>query len=166
MGSDFYDAWILPHAGIIIKICRAYTNSQDDFEDYYQEVCLQIWRSRERFQQQCSWSTWIYKISLNVCLTYLKKHNNSPVTFTSDPLPEQLVKDSRGLPDESIGSLYLAIHQLSEIDRAIILLYLEQQSNKDIAQIIGVTANNIGVRIARIKQKLNQILNLEEHEHD
>ena len=79
MGSDFYISFILPHAGIVIKICRAYTNSQEDFEDYYQEVCLQIWRSRDNFKQQCEWSTWLYKISLNVCLTYLKKSKNTKI---------------------------------------------------------------------------------------
>lgn len=60
MGSDFYQTQILPYAAIIIKICRAYTNNQVDFEDYYQEVCLQIWRSRDNFRGDSEWSTWIY----------------------------------------------------------------------------------------------------------
>ena len=159
MGTDFYRAMIAPHAGIIIKICRAYTNSAEDFEDYYQEVCLQIWRSRERYNKQCTWTTWIYKIALNVCMTYLKKAKNTPLTFTSDPLPEQLIEDSRGSHDMALKALYQAVHQLSEIDRALILLYLEQQSNGQIADILGLTANNVGVRVARIKQRLNKILN-------
>ena len=162
MGTDFYNASILPYAGIIIKICRAYTNSQEDFEDYYQEVCLQIWRSRERFNHQCAWTTWIYKVALNVCLTYLKKHKNAPLSFTSDPLPEQPVEERVGGQETSVRNLYQAIQQLSEIDRALILLYLEQQSNNDIAEILGLTANNVGVRILRIKQKLNKTLNIGE----
>lgn len=161
MGSDFYLSMIVPQAGIIIKLCRAYTNNQQDFEDYYQEVCLQIWRSRDAYKHQCSWSTWVYKITLNVCLTYLKKHKSKVVTFTSDPLPEQLITDSQAQPEQAIKALYKAIQQLSEIDRAIILLYLEQVSNKDIAEIMGVSANNLGVRILRIKQKLHRILNWE-----
>jgi RNA polymerase sigma-70 factor (ECF subfamily) len=158
MGIDFYTTSILPHAGLIIKICRAYTNNQEDFEDYYQEVCLQIWRSKDRFNQQCAWTTWIYKISLNVCLTYLKKNKNSPLQFTSDPLPEQVIEDSSKQVEDSVRGLYNAIHQLSEIDRAIILLYLERQSNQDIADILGLSANNIGVRVLRIKQRLNKLL--------
>ncbi|MCM4171103.1 RNA polymerase sigma factor [Arenibacter sp. TNZ] len=67
MSSDFYNSSILPFAGIIIKLCRAYTNSQEDFEDYYQEVCLQIWRSKDNFREESKWSTWVYRISLNVC---------------------------------------------------------------------------------------------------
>lgn len=159
MGSDFYTTQILPYAGIIIKICRAYTNNQEDFEDYYQEVCLQIWRSHKRFNHNCAWTTWIYKIALNVCLTYLKRQAHSPLTFTSDPLPEQVMSDIQSAQDESVGYLYKAIHQLSEIDRALILLYLEQQSNQVIAEILGLTANNIGVRISRIKHRLNKLLN-------
>src|SRR5690606_40202475 len=73
MSSDFYRSSILPFAAIIIKICRAYTNSQEDFEDYYQEVCLQLWRSKDNFKGNSEWSTWVYRIALNVCLTLLKK---------------------------------------------------------------------------------------------
>jgi RNA polymerase sigma-70 factor (ECF subfamily) len=163
MGSDFYTAFILPYAGIIIKICRAYTNSQDDFEDYYQEVCLQIWRSRDNFKENSKWSTWIYKIALNVCLTYLKKKDNQYQQFTSDTLPDEVIADSQAFSDEAINLLYDAIRHLSETDRALILLYLEEKSYLEIAEIIGSNANNIGVRITRIKQRLNKILNMESH---
>lgn len=162
MGSDFYTSSILPFAAIIIKICRAYTNTQEDFEDYYQEVCLQIWRSKDRFNQQSEWSTWIYRISLNVCLTYLKKKKNNPQELASDSLPPQAIEDSHCFADESVNQLYQAIRQLSETDRAVILLYLEEKSYQDIATIIGTNANNIGVRIKRIKQRLNKILNSED----
>lgn len=166
MGSDYYHSMILPYAGIIIKVCRAYTNSQEDFEDYYQEVCLQIWRSHERFKKQCAWTTWIYKIALNVCLTYLKKKQHSPLTFASDSLPEEVSQDSKGLSENSVRSLYQAIHHLSEIDRAIILLYLEEQSNQTIAEIIGISANNVGVRIVRIKQRLTKLMNAGDTHND
>ena len=163
MGNDFYTTYILPYAAIIIKICRAYTNNQQDFEDYYQEVCLQIWRSKDNFKQQSEWSTWIYKLSLNVCLTYLKKAKNSQQHFVSDSLPEELIADSQNLGEQSIDQLYLAIRQLSEIDRGVILLYLEERPYQEIAAIIGSNANNIGVRIKRIKQRLNKILNIKEN---
>jgi len=158
MGSDYYITFILPYAGIIIKICRAYTNNQEDFEDYYQEVCLQIWRSRENFKEQSSWSTWVYRISLNVCLSYLKKRNNDPQRFASDSLTLDAMDEGRSFEDESINQLYTAIKQLSEIDRGIILLYLEEKSYREIAEIIGSNANNIGVRIKRVKTKLNKML--------
>ncbi len=158
MSSDFYTTKILPYAAIIVKICRAYTNSQVDFEDYYQEVCLQVWKSSDNFREESEWSTWVYRVSLNVCLTLLKKKNNNKQHFASDYLPPELVEDSYAFEDEPLNELYDAIRQLSEIDRGVIMLYLEEKSYQEIADIIGTTANNIGVRIKRIKIRLKKIL--------
>ena len=158
MSNDFYTTSILPSAGIIIKICRAYTNSQEDFEDYYQEVCYQIWKSRDNFRGQSKWSTWVYRISLNVCLTLLKKKKNMTHHFVSDNLPDLATEDNRAFSDESLNQLYNAIRQLSEIDRAVILLYLDEKPYQEIAEIIGTNPNNIGVRVKRIKDRLKKIL--------
>lgn len=157
MSNDFYNFYILPYSGIIIKICRAYTNTQEDFEDYYQEVCLQIWRSNSNFKEQSERSTWVYRLSLNVCLTLLKKEKKQHL-FSSGHLPEQAIEDSKAFDNESLNQLYKAIRQLKEIDRAIILLYLEEKSYQEIADIIGTNPNNIGVRIKRIKEKLKALL--------
>jgi len=158
LSSDFYKTSILPFAGIIIKLCRAYTNSQEDFEDYYQEVCLQIWRSKENFREESEWSTWVYRISLNVCLTLLKKKKNDSHHFVSDSLAAEQTEDNYAFSNESLNHLYAAIRKLSEIDRAIIMLYLEEKSYKEIADIIGTNPNNIGVRIQRIKIRLKKLL--------
>ena len=158
MSSDFYTTQILPYAAIIIKICRAYTDTQEDFEDYYQEVCLQIWRSKDNFKEQSAWSTWIYRLSLNVCLTFLKKKKNNKQNAPSDLLPDEVLVDSRAFDDEHLNQLYAAIRKLSEIDRGVILLYLEEKSYQEIADIIGTNTNNIGVRITRIKERLKKIL--------
>jgi len=158
LSNDFYKTSILPFAGIIIKLCRAYTNSQEDFEDYYQEVCLQIWRSKENFQEESEWSTWVYRISLNVCLTLLKKKKNNDHHFVSDSMTAEQTEDNSAFSNESLNQLYAAIRKLSEIDRAIIMLYLEEKSYKEIADIIGTNPNNIGVRIQRIKIRLKKLL--------
>ena len=159
MSSDFYTSSILPYAAIIIKICRAYTNTQEDFEDYYQEVCLQIWRSKDNFREQSEWSTWIYRLSLNVCLTLLKKKKNNPQHFASDIIPVAVTEESHAFADESLNQLYDSIRQLSEVDRGVILLYLEEKSYQEIADIMGTNPNNIGVRIKRIKERLKKLLN-------
>jgi len=158
LSSDFYTAYILPYSALIIKICRAYTNTQEDFEDYYQEVCLQIWRTRETFRRESEWSTWVYRISLNVCLTLLKKKKNNTQHFASDYVSEEQTEDSRAFADENLNVLYDAIRQLSEVDRGVILLYLEEKSYQEIADIMGTNANNIGVRINRIKERLKKLL--------
>lgn len=159
VSNDFYRISILPFAAIIIKICRAYTTSQEDFEDYYQEVCLQIWRSRDNFREQCSWSTWVYRVALNVCLTLLKKRKSRGYTyFSSDALPDVVTVENSAFADEPLNQLYAAIRQLSEVDRALILLYLEEKSYGEIAEILGTNANNIGVRVNRIKERLKKII--------
>jgi len=159
LSSDFYTSSILPYSGIIIKICRAYTDTQEDFEDYYQEVCLQIWRSRDSFRGDSKWSTWIYRLSLNICLTLIKKKKRNRQHYTSDyELQIEAREDNQAFSDESLNLLYNAIRKLTEIDRAVILLYLEEKPNKEIAEIIGTTPNNIGVRINRIKERLKKLL--------
>ena len=109
MSRDFYTSSILPYAAIIIKICRAYTNTQEDFEDYYQEVCLQIWKSRDNFREQSKWSTWVYRLSLTVCLTLLKKKKNSHQQFASDSLIQEEIEEGHKFIDESLNQLYDAI---------------------------------------------------------
>ncbi|GAA4273452.1 sigma-70 family RNA polymerase sigma factor [Aquimarina gracilis] len=156
MSNDFYKQSIIPCEGIIVKICRAYTDTQEDFEDYFQEVCLQIWKSKNNFRRQSTWSTWVYRLTLNVCLTLLKKKKK--VQHVSD-LPVVIDENENAFfSNESLNILYAAIKKLSEIDRAVILLYLEEKSYKEIAEITGATANNIGVRINRIKERLKKLL--------
>ncbi|MCH7523855.1 MAG: sigma-70 family RNA polymerase sigma factor [Bacteroidetes bacterium] len=159
MSSDFYTSSILPYSGIIIKICRAYTDTQEDFEDYYQEVCLQIWRSKDRFRGDSKWSTWIYRLSLNICLTLIKKKKKKRQHHASNyELTAEATEDNNAFSDESLNLLYDAIRKLTEVDRAVILLYLEEKPNKEIAEIIGTTPNNIGVRVNRIKERLKKLL--------
>jgi RNA polymerase sigma-70 factor (ECF subfamily) len=158
LSNDFYKSSILPHSAIIVKICRAYTDTQEDFEDFYQEVCLQIWKSRNNFRGQSEWSTWIYRISLNVCMTLLKKHKNKPEHRSSNHLPTLTNEEINENTDESLKQLYIAIRKLSEVDKGVILLYLEEKSYKEIAEITGTSPNNIGVRIKRIKERLKKLL--------
>ena len=160
MSKDFYKTYIFPFRGIIIKICRAYSNSQEDYEDYYQEVCLQIWKSRENFKNKSEWSTWVYRISLNVCLSLLrkqKKHNNT-YSYEQSSNQSDLNEESKDHSND-ISRLYEEIKKLSEIDRAIILLYLEKKTYKEISQIIGINTNSIGVKITRIKKQIKKQIN-------
>lgn len=158
MSNDFYQLSILPYAGIIVRLCRAYTDSQEEFEDYYQEVCLQIWKSRNNFNEKSQWSTWVYRLTLNVCLSLSR--NKKKLGFTSelnDHVDLQLdqIETEKNFATED---LYNAIKQLSTSDRALILLYLEEKSHQEMAEILGTNANNIGVRVNRIKKRLKVIL--------
>lgn len=158
MSSDFYTKFILPYKGIISKICRGYTNNNEDFEDYYQEVCLQIWKSKDNFKGNSEWSTWVYRISLNVCMTLFKKKRiakqplfENEIQITSGPEPNHEEKEVE------LNRLFIAIRKLSKVDRAFILLYLEEKSYKEIAEILGTQTTNVGVKINRIKKKLKNL---------
>ena len=157
MSNDFYKNTILPYEGIIIKICRTYTDNEDDFKDFYQEVCLQIWKSKSNFKGNSAWSTWVYRICLNVCLTLLKKKDikKQRLDSNSASIPESL--ENLDDKNEEVKRLYRAIKKLSEIDRAFILLYLEEKSYKEIAQIMGTTVTNVGAKISRIKKRLEKL---------
>jgi len=120
---------------------------------------LQRWRSRDKFRGDSKWSTWIYRLSLNICLTLIKKKKRNRQHHTSDyQIQTEAIEDELTFSDQSLNLLYEAIKQLSEIDRAVILLYLEEKPNKEIADIIGTTPNNIGVRVNRIKERLKKLL--------
>ena len=159
MSSDFYTNLIVPYAKIIFKICRAYSHSEEDFEDLYQEVCLQIWRTKDNFCGDAQWSTWVYRISVNVCLTAQKQESRRrPKTTSLEDHSKVLIDDRSYFPDESLAQLYVAIRQLPDIEKAIILLYLEEKTYKEIAEVIGIRAGHAGVKIQRIKQRLRKLL--------
>jgi RNA polymerase sigma-70 factor (ECF subfamily) len=82
-------------------MCRAYTNSQEYFEDYFQEVCLQVWKTKENYREESEWSTWVYRISLNVCLTLLKKKKNNSQHFVSDAITAEETEDNYAFSDVS-----------------------------------------------------------------
>lgn len=155
MSLDFYKTKILPFAPIIIKICRAYTNTNEDFNDYYQEVCLQIWKSRDNFRGQSEWSTWIYRISLNSCLSLTRNEKKNKRVIKSFEI--NLNETEPSYSQQQLTQLYSAIKKLSEIDRAIILLYLEGKPYREIAEILNTTPNNIGVKVNRIKIRLKKL---------
>ncbi|MEQ8711911.1 MAG: sigma-70 family RNA polymerase sigma factor [Cyclobacteriaceae bacterium] len=155
--EEFFKTFIKDQTGIITKICRAYTDNEDDFQDYFQEVALQLWRSYENFNHQSKVSTWVYRVALNVCLTHFKKQKRKVTTVALDQIHFEPV----GFDDtkkEQVDLLYRSIRQLKEIDRAIILLYLEEKSYKEMAEILGMSVTNIGAKINRIKSQLKAII--------
>lgn len=157
MSSEFYNRFIRENAGIISKICRAYTDTNEDYHDYFQEVCLQLWKAHASFQHQSAVSTWVFRVALNVCLTQFKR---SKKRIDTKPIPahSMLVQESGGEEAEQLNSLYAAIRKLKEADRAIIVLYLDEKSYQEIAEILGTNTNHIGVKINRIKNRLKELI--------
>lgn len=148
------------NTGVISRVCRIYTDSPDDFQDYFQEVVIQLWRSFQTFRGDSKASTWVYRVALNVCLSQLKLRKRRPDkhTLESAPLHALAHQAYDRTEDEQIRQMYAAVRKLKEVDRAIILLYLEGKTYEETADILGISAGNVGVRINRIKKKLNDLI--------
>lgn len=142
---------------IISKICRAYTDNPEDFNDYQQECIVQLWQSFDSFRGASRVSTWVYRVCLNVCLSQLRLKKRRIPTAHDFPMD---IKDTRDTSDEeNLEILYKAIRLLKEGDRAIVLLYLEEKSYKEMAEILGITVTNVGAKVNRAKNQLKSIIN-------
>jgi len=148
------------NTAVIRKVCRLYTDSPNDFHDCFQEVVLQLWKSYDSFRGDAKASTWVYRVALNVCLSQLKLRKRQVASTPIDPEMAQRWADEAydTTEEKQIQQLYAAIRQLKELDRAIILLYLEERSYDEIANILGISQSNVGVRINRVKKQLNQLI--------
>jgi RNA polymerase sigma-70 factor (ECF subfamily) len=144
------------HQNIIHKISLLYSNDPSDREDLFQEICLQLWRSYDGFQGQSKFSTWLYRVSLNTAISYMRKKANW-LTFGL-PVPEDRIPSERAEADEDSVMLTRAISKLNRIDRALILLWLEGETYSEIAQILGISESNVSVKLVRIKRRIKEIV--------
>jgi len=140
------------HKGIIYKIANSYCHHTEDRKDLIQEIIFQLWRSFDRYNDQYKYSTWLYRIALNVAISFYRKdrQRNSAHELTADII----VVTAETADVEQLQLLQRFIQELPELDRAIMLLYLEEKSYKEIADILGLTETNIATKINRIKGKL------------
>lgn len=155
MKSDF-QAFISTHHRIISKVCNIYTDTSEDFNDYYQECVIQLWRSFDSFRGASKLSTWVYRVCLNVCLSQLRSKKRH-VPIAQSEIPDQ-IDPSDNHDEENLAMLYTAIKRLKESDRAIILLYLEEKSYKEMSDILGITVTNVGAKVNRVKNQLKTII--------
>lgn len=159
MEKDFIEL-INRHPGILYKVCRAYCQQEADRQDLYQEIVLQLWRAFPTFRHQANASTWMYRIAMNTAISDYRKgqrtHPTTPFSQLVTALPD--LSDEDAFPAE-ITQLYEAINQLSKIEKALILLYLDDKRYDEIASIMGITNSNVGVKLNRIKAKLEKLVN-------
>ncbi|MBU2885891.1 sigma-70 family RNA polymerase sigma factor [Gilvimarinus agarilyticus] len=155
MKSDF-QPFLEEHHRIIAKVCRIYTDTAEDFNDYYQECVIQLWRSFDSFRGASKLSTWVYRVCLNVCLSQLR-NKKKIVSVAREQLPD-IAEEKDVVEEEQLNMLYKAIKLLKESDRAVILLYLEEKSYKEMAEILGITVTNVGAKVNRVKNQLKKII--------
>ena len=149
---------IKDNQGLIIKVSRLYTNTSEDEEDLFQEIVLQLWRSYDTFKGDSKISTWMYRVALNTAITLFRKKTKSPKT---DELLDFHYKDFLEDDDErqqKISLLYKVIKMLPNVERAIVMMYLDDLPYRDIAENLGITEVNARVKMNRLKKTLKQLM--------
>lgn len=157
--SDYntaYSAMIKQHEKIIFSVCFFYASTATPFEDLRQEVLISLFKAYRHFRHECSESTWVYKVCINTCLFSLRKFSPKVKTVSLDDLP---VTNLRETPDNSLKHqlewLYGAISTLGPMDKAIILMWLDELSYDEIAANMGIPRNTVATRLHRIKKRLS-----------
>jgi len=156
VSQTFFRTFVTENIDLIRHICRAYARNEEDLQDLMQEATVQLWRSHKRFEGKSQISTWVYRVTLNVCLSQARKSKRQVQTYPLDTLDfaDNISNDEK----EQIELLYKSIRKLKESDRAIMLLYLEEKSYKEIAEILGLTVSNVGVKVNRLKNQLKKMI--------
>lgn len=145
------------HKGILFKVARTYCQDEDDRQDLIQEIMIQIWLSIHKYNGQYKMSIWLYRISLNVAISFYRKNNTRTNKYTMlNDQTVQLPTEDNYQKEQQLNLLDQFINELKEIDKALMILYLEDKSHTEIAEIMGMTVSNIGTRVGRIKEKLKQ----------
>ena len=143
---------LVQHQNIVHKICRAYCPMAEDRRDLFQEIALQLWRAYPNFRNEAKESTWIYRIAINVAISGLRKarpQSVGPVTEVMHQIPNE-----ESDTEERVVLLYKAMYTLSDLKKALVLLYFEEKTNDEISELMGLTPNHIRVTMHRIREKL------------
>ena len=144
------------HKQLIYKVCYMYASDEHNLNDLYQEVVINLWKAFPRFRGDSKLSTWIYRIGLNTCISFFRKSKTRPVIVPITVDLEAFADDEKS---GQLRELYRMINRLGQLERAIILLWLEERSYQEIAEITGLSRPNVAVKINRIKEKLKQMSN-------
>jgi RNA polymerase sigma factor (sigma-70 family) len=140
------------HKKIIYKVCNVYCKDVVDREDLAQEITIQLWKAFPKYNETHTFSTWMYRIALNVAIShYRKQQRRVQVVTDTDHL---LDVKNEGEENISHYQLYEYIHQLNDLNKSIMLLYLEDYNYKEIAEVVGISESNVGTKLHRLKQEL------------
>jgi RNA polymerase sigma-70 factor, ECF subfamily len=150
---------IKSHQRILHKICNIYFLRDPYKEDYYQEILVRLWKSYPGFKNQSAFSTWLYRVALNTSIDIIRKQSLQPKHVELSVTEYNIAEYKNNPESDNKDKLYLAINLLSDVEKAIIILYLEDFNYNEIAEITGISENYAGVKINRIKTKLIKILN-------
>jgi RNA polymerase sigma-70 factor (ECF subfamily) len=155
--------WLGEHGASVMKVARAYTLTSEECQDLAQEILLQAWRSLTKFEHKASAATWFYRVALHTAMNWHRK--DRPRRSRQQPFIEvqAIACDGANCAEqaqhrETVEQLYKAIHQLPKTDAAIVLLYLDELSYREMAEVLGISESNVGVKLNRAKKTLSELM--------
>jgi RNA polymerase sigma-70 factor, ECF subfamily len=167
--KSLFMTWLGEHGSSVIKVARAYTLTSDECQDLAQEILLQAWQSLPNFQGKASPATWFYRVALQTAMNWQRK--DKPRRSRQQPLLEVQVLATAGTNSaeqteqrEIVEQLYIAIKQLPKTDAALVLLYLDELSYREMADVLGISESNVGIKLNRAKKALSVLMNEKSNE--
>jgi RNA polymerase sigma-70 factor (ECF subfamily) len=158
--EQFFVSQIKEHQNLIHKVCRIYTTNEDDHKDLFQEITIQLWKAYPRFRGDSKFTTWAYRVALNTAITLFRKKSKNPNTIEIDSNIHRIdFTEYNYEEEEQLKIMYKAIHQLGDIDKALVFMYLEDKDYTEISETLGISEVNARVKMNRVKTKLKQIIN-------
>ncbi len=155
--QQIFQGIIEEHKGILFKVAHAYCPAEEDRQDLIQEMMIKIWQSMHKYNNQFKISTWIYRISLNVAISFYRKMSSRERKYIDwNAQTDQIHGEDKSENEQHLVLLELFISELKEIDKALIILYLEDKSHAEIAEILGMSVSNVGTKTGRIKELLKK----------
>jgi RNA polymerase sigma-70 factor (ECF subfamily) len=160
--------WLAEHGSSVMKVARAYTLTGDECQDLAQEILLQAWRSLPNFERKASAATWFYRVALHTAMNWHRKDKprrarQQPLLEVQSVITEGCDSAQQAQQRETVEQLYRAIHQLPRADAALVLLYLDDLSYREMADVLGISESNVGVKLNRAKKTLSALMNGEAH---
>lgn len=157
--QQLFDAIVAEYSPLISKICYMYATDSEHFKDLYQESLINLWQGLDRFRGDSKVSSWLYRITLNTCVSNFRRNRKH-----SENLPLEAAVEIAGADDshtEDVRMLYNLISRLDRLDKAIIMLWLDEKPYDEIAEITGLNKSNVGVRLNRIRKRLSSMTDIE-----
>ena len=141
---------------LIHKVCRVYAITEEDRKDLFQEIVIQLWKAYPKFEEQSKFSTWLYRVSINTAITGLRKQKNLITSY--ELLNTEIGDDNYSEEEEErMQQLYTAIEHLNQVEKAIVMLYMEDKQYNEMEEILGISQGNLRVKMNRIKEKLREL---------
>ncbi len=161
--KSLFMTWLDAHGASVVKVARAYTLTHEECQDLAQEILLEAWLSLPRFEQRSSAATWLYRVALHTAMNWHRK--DKPRRSSQQPLLDVhfIAADGVGSAEQAqqreiVEQLYNAIHQLPKADAALVLLYLDELSYREMAEVLGISESNVGVKLNRAKKALGELM--------